>query len=170
MDLLAGHLPAFVRLSPKERETFIAHARVSQAPEGTTILRHDEVGDEVYFVLLGQTAAGLATEEGEYRSLSNMNPGDFFGEIAALTGSPRTADVVAVEQTTLLQVPAETLRQLMKDPQLSHLFLTTMTERLARTHISDLPRFAAVDQESLRALRTPKASPEMEPSTENTVS
>jgi CRP-like cAMP-binding protein/Na+/melibiose symporter-like transporter len=167
MDLLAGHLPALVRLSAKERETFIAHARVSQAPEGTTILRYDEVGDEVYFVLSGRTAAGIATAEGDYRSLSNMNPGDFFGEIAALTGSPRTANVVATEQTTLFQVPADTLRNLMADPQLSHLFLTTMTERLARTHLSDLPRFTGVDQESLRALRMPQASPEMEAATEN---
>ena len=39
-----------------------------------------------------------------------MAAGDFFGEIAALTGSLRTADVVADVDTTLLEVPAEALR------------------------------------------------------------
>lgn len=157
MDLLVGHLPALVGLSPSDRTTFLSRARVIEAPEGTAILRHGEVGDTAYFVLSGQAVAGIAAEGEEYRSLSNMNPGDFFGEIAALTGSPRTANVVAAKPATLLQVPAEALRGLMAIPQLSHLFLTTMTERLSRTHKSDLPRFAGLDQESLRDLRTPQA-------------
>ena len=37
-------------------------------------------------------------DEGGYRGLSTMGAGDFFGEIAALTGSPRTADVVAEQR------------------------------------------------------------------------
>ena len=74
-------------------------------------------------------------------------PGDVLGEIAALTGSPRTADVVAEEPTTLLQVPAETLRQLMALPDFSPLVLGKMQERLARsTSIADLPRFGGFDQ------------------------
>lgn len=46
------------------------------------------------------------------------------------------------------------LRLLMSRPALSQLFLAKMTERLSRTHVSDLPRFAGVDQASLRDLRT----------------
>jgi CRP/FNR family cyclic AMP-dependent transcriptional regulator len=136
----------------------IAQARVSEASSGTTIVRHGDTGDAAYFVLAGRAVAGIATEDGSYRSLSSLNPGDFFGEIAALTGSPRTANVVADEPMRLLQVPAKALRGLMSNPILSQLFLSKMSERLSRTHISDLPRFAGVDQESLRDLRT--AQPE----------
>jgi len=165
MDLLTGHLPVLSRLGEKERLAFISRARVSEAPEGTTILRQGEVGDEVYFILSGSTAAGIASDSGDYRSLSTMNPGDFFGEIAALTGSPRTANVVAVEPSTLLQVPAEAIRGVMADPHMSQVFLSTMTERLTRTHLGDLPRFAAVDQGSLRELRTPQVDLESAPAT-----
>lgn len=165
MDLLTGHMPVLSRLGEKERLGFISQARVSEAPEGTTILRQGEVGDEVYFILSGSTVAGIASDSGDYRSLSTMNPGDFFGEIAALTGSPRTANVVTTEPSTLLQVPAEALRVLMAHPNMSQLFLSTMTERLTRTHLGDLPRFAAIDQDSLRELRSPQSNAESAAST-----
>lgn len=162
MDLLVGFIPAFSGLSAKEQKAFIANGCIYDAEEGTTILRQGEVSDTAYFVLSGQAVAGYSTEEGKYRSLSKMNAGDFFGEIAALTGSPRTANVVAAEPTSLLQVPAENLRGLMGDPRLSQLFLTTMSERLHRTHISDMPRFASLDEASARELRTPQADLEAE--------
>jgi CRP-like cAMP-binding protein len=83
-----------------------------------------------------------------------MTAGDVFGEIAALTGSPRTADVVAEEDTALLEVSADTLRRLMAIPAFSSLVLGKMQERLARsTSIDDLPRFGGIDQAALRELR-----------------
>jgi len=162
MDLLVGFIPEFSGLNAKERKAFIANACVFDTDEGTTILRQGEAGDSAYFVLSGQAVAGYSTEEDKYRSLSKMNTGDFFGEIAALTGSPRTANVVAAEPTSLLQVPAENLRGLMGDPRLSQLFLTTMSERLHRTHITDMPRFASLDEASARELRTPEVDLEVE--------
>jgi CRP-like cAMP-binding protein len=155
-DALAGLLPSLLALSAKDRQALIAQARVSQAPSGTTVLRHGEVSDSAYFVLSGRAVAGIATEGRGYRSLSTLAPGDFFGEIAALTGAPRTANVVADKPTTLLQVPARALRGLMAHPALSQLFLAKMSERLSRTHTSDLPRLAGLDQGALRDLRTPE--------------
>ena len=102
--------------------------------------------------------AGFPSEEGNYKNLSVMLQGDFFGEIAALTGARRTADVVAQEDTTLIQVPAAMLRSLMSNPTLSSLFLSRMGERLNRTSLSDLPRFAGVDQQDLKELRAEPVS------------
>jgi len=154
LDALAGLLPSLSTLSARERGIFIFQAHVVDAPVGTNILRHGEGGDVAYFILSGRAVAGIATGEGTYRSLSNMTPGDFFGEIAALTGAARTADVAAAENTRLLQVPAQTLRSLMGNPVLSALFLAKMSERLGRTTINELPRFAGVDQQDVRDLRT----------------
>ena len=89
-----------------------------------------------------------------------MNDGDFFGEIAALTGSPRTADVVADSDSTLLEVPADGLRATMAVPEIQRLVFSTLTSRLMRTEAADLPRLAGPDQEALRDLRTPRPSVE----------
>ena len=141
----------------------IRSSSVRDVPEGATIVSEGEVGDAAYFVLDGQAVAGTPAEDGEYRSLSAMAAGDFFGEIAALTGSRRTATVVAEQPTTVLEVPAATLRGLMSVPELSSIFLSKLTERLNRTNSADLPRFSGVDQASLRDLRTPRPSNEGSP-------
>jgi CRP-like cAMP-binding protein len=153
-DTLAGLLPSLTTLNSKERQEFLSQAQVLEAPAGATIIRHGESSDTAYFILSGKAVAGVATSEGSYRSLSSMTKGDFFGEISALTGTARTADVVAEEAISLIQVPATTLRKLMSNPALSSLLLSTMTERLGRTTIQELPRFAGVDQQVVRDLRT----------------
>jgi MFS family permease len=154
IDALVGLLPVLSTLSIRERDIFITQAHVLEVSTGTNILRHGEGGDAVYFILSGRAVAGISSGEGTYRSLSSMTSGDFFGEIAALTGAARTADVVAAETTILLQVPSKAMRSLMGNPSLSALFLAKMTERLGRTTINELPRFAGVDQQDVRALRT----------------
>jgi len=161
-DLLVGYIPALGLLSDRDRQNLVAQSHVTDAAEGTRVLTAGEIGDAAYFILSGRTVAGIAGDGDEYRALSSMEPGDFFGEIAALTGSRRTANVVAEEPSSLMEVPAAALRQLMGVPQISALVFTKLTERLSRTN-ADLPRFAGLDQGTLRDLRSRKAPGEALP-------
>ncbi|MEX2184662.1 MAG: MFS transporter, partial [Chloroflexota bacterium] len=163
-DRLASRLGTFARLSPDQRAAFIRDATVREVPAGTRIVETGDTASSAYFVLDGSTMAGIP-DDGGYRGLSTMGAGDFFGEIAALTGSPRTADVVAEEDTTLLEVPAAALRATMVVPEIQRLVFSTLTSRLLRTESADLPRLAGVDQASLRDLRTPRPSIEALPRT-----
>jgi CRP-like cAMP-binding protein/sugar phosphate permease len=158
-DRLAVRLGTFARLSPAQRAAFTSDATVREVPAGTRVVTHGDAASSVYFILDGSTTAGIPEETG-YRGLSTMGPGDFFGEIAALTGSPRTADVVTDEDSTLLEVPAEAMRATMVVPEIRRLVFSTLTSRLQRTEAADLPRLAGVDQESLRELRTPRQTAE----------
>ena len=162
-DKLAIRLPALALLEGSRRESFVASASVREADTGSTIVQQGDAGDAAYFILDGSVVAGTPDEDGSYRSLSSMGEGDFFGEIAALTGSRRTANVVADQPSTLLEVPAATLRSVMDVPALSSLFLSTLNERLTRTANADRPRLATNDQEALRDLRTPKPTVEALP-------
>ena len=153
--LVALRLPSLSRLSAEQRDAFLRDASIRQVPAGTRVVEHGDVANSAYFILEGSATAGIP-EEGGYRGLATMGPGDFFGEIAALTGSPRTADVVADTDLTAMEVRAEALRAIMTVPEIRKLILSTLTSRLLRTESSDLPRLAGIDQETLRDLRTPR--------------
>jgi DHA3 family macrolide efflux protein-like MFS transporter len=159
VDLLVGLLPSLAGLNRVDRERMMTQGRVLDVEPGTRLTRSGEVGDRAYFVLSGRAVAGIADAAGAgYHSLSSMAAGDYFGEIAALTGAARTADVVAEEPTRLLEVPAAVLRVLMAQPAFSQMVLSRMSERLARTSLHDLPRMTGVDQEDARQLRQEPAS------------
>jgi CRP-like cAMP-binding protein/sugar phosphate permease len=161
-DMLVGKLPTYARLSESQRRAFVKDAVVREVPAGTRIVEHGDTATAAYFILDGEATAGIPAEGG-YRGLSTMGEGDFFGEIAALTGSPRTADVVADTDTTLLEVPSDGLRATMAVPEIQKLVFSTLTSRLMRTEAADLPRLAGPDQEALRDLRTPRPSVEALP-------
>jgi DHA3 family macrolide efflux protein-like MFS transporter len=158
-DRLVGRLTTFARLPEVQRSQFLRDATVREVPAGTRIVEHGDLASSAYFILDGEATAGIP-EEGVYHGLTTMRAGDFFGEIAALTGSPRTADVVADSDTELMEVPAEALRATMIVPEIRRLVLSTLTSRLLRTESADLPRLAGPDQEALRDLRTPRPSVE----------
>ncbi len=161
-DLLVGKLPSFARLSGTQRDAFLRDASIRDVPAGTRIVEHGDNASSAYFILAGSATAGIPEENG-YRGLSTMQEGDFFGEIAALTGSPRTADVVADTDSTLLEVPAEALRATMPVPEIRRLVFSTLESRLQRTEAADLPRLAGPDQEALRDLRTPRPNVQAAP-------
>ena len=167
LDRLIDALPELGMLAMERRNDFLRGATVATAKPGESIVRAGESSTAAFFVLGGKVVAGIPAEGEDFRSLSSMGPGDFFGEIAALTGSARTANVVADEATDLLEVPAATLKGLMDVPAMESLISSKLRERLTRTANADLVRLAGLDQRDLKDLRRPrpaqqlqKASPE----------
>lgn len=152
LDRLIDVLPELGSLAMPRRSAFLQGATVHRADAGTAIMKKGDPGDSAYFVLGGKAVAGVP-EDDNYRALSTMGPGDFFGEIAVLTGSTRTANVLAEEPMELLRVPGPTLKSLMTVPALEQLIDSKLSERLTRTANADLIRLAGLDQRDLRDLR-----------------
>jgi CRP/FNR family transcriptional regulator, cyclic AMP receptor protein len=91
------------------------------------MIREGERGRE-FFVLLEGTAE--VTKDG--RKINTLGPGDFFGEIALVSDSPRTATVTATSPVHTLVVTDRAFRRLLDDvPEIQRKVLLALAERLA---------------------------------------
>jgi voltage-gated potassium channel len=94
-------------------------------PAGAVVVRRGERGDCMYFIATGAVEVRLPGEP------LRLGEGDFFGEIALLTGAPRTATAVAVEPSTLLRLDIAEFRELMgRRPDLARVILEAAGRRL----------------------------------------
>lgn len=152
-DRLLTVMPEIGAVAMGRRAGFLNGVTVARAAPGEAIVKVGDPGDAAFFIMSGKAVAGIPDQD-SYRALSTMGPGDFFGEIAALTGSPRTANVVADEETDMLEVPKVALQELLEIPELSTLINSKLNERLGRTaSTTDLVRLSRPDQDALRDLR-----------------
>ena len=158
LDRLIDLLPELGAMAMERRNAFLAGATMAKAPPGCAIVRAGETSNSAFFVLSGKAAAGVPGKEEGGRALSTIGPGDFFGEIAAITGSPRTADVVTEEFTEVMEIPASTLRELRDVPEMAKVINLKLSERLTRTSNADLVRLAGLDQRDMRDLRRRRAT------------
>jgi len=82
----------------------LAHAAVRHvfAP-GETVIRAGDEGSSMFVVHNGRVQVQI-NDNGRPRPVATLNEGDFFGEMALFTGEPRTANVVALEETEVLEI------------------------------------------------------------------
>ena len=151
VERFISHMPEMTGMIPKERDQLAADTLVAEAPGGKVVVYLGEASDSAYFILKGSAAAGYLKDD-EYLILNNLFEGDFFGEIAALTGTQRTANVITEEASEFLIIPSKVMRRLAKQYDgLREIFYATMAERLNRI---ELNRSTSLDQQMLRELRT----------------
>ncbi len=79
---------------------------------GDAIVREGETGDAAYIIVEGRCDVLKSTPSGD-EVVKTIGAGDVFGETAILSPGPRTATVVATDETTVLVVTAATLEQEM---------------------------------------------------------
>jgi CRP-like cAMP-binding protein len=80
---------------------------------GVQVCKEGDPGDAMYVVRSGVLEVSRAVE-GEARHINLLNEGEFFGEMALVDGSPRSADVAVKEDASLVRIPSDTYRKLKK--------------------------------------------------------
>jgi CRP-like cAMP-binding protein len=80
--------------------------------EGTTVFRQGDPGGSMYVIRTGKVRV-LKESHGRKRVVTTLGPGDFFGEMAVVTGQPRSATAEVVEEAELLKVPADKLQEMV---------------------------------------------------------
>ena len=120
-------VPLFERLSAKDIASIASIADEVELKEGKELTREGERGRE-FFVLLD----GTAEVRRKGRKVNTLDRGDFLGEIALLTHSPRTATVKATTPIRALVITGPDFRSLLRrSPQIQIKVLEALAERLA---------------------------------------
>ncbi len=98
------------------------------------IILAEEEGDTLFILKNGQVKVSIVSEEGREVILSLLGPGSVFGELSLLDGKPRSANVVATEETDLLMLRrADFLQLIYKTPQIATALLAELATRMRKT-------------------------------------
>ena len=123
---MLAEVPLFRNLSRRHLKRVASLARMRRFAAGTPIVRAGDAGSAFYVLIDG--GARVVTPKGRAKRL---RAGDFFGEMALLDDSPRSADVVADGDVLTMTISRSAFAKLLRsEPALAHELLRTLAARL----------------------------------------
>jgi len=151
-----GALPRIPLFSDLPQDAFIAlfeQCPLRRFEPGQLVIQQGSKGDS-FFVICAGTANVFRMEGDARRELATLQEGAFFGEMALLSDSPRTASVEATaEDTQLLEISADTLKQLSaKHPTVAAALKKFYRQRLLANLMGSAPLFKPFSKGDRRAL------------------
>jgi len=147
-DQIADRLSAVDVFSPLSTDELRQLAKATAghvfAP-GETLIRAGDEGSSMFVVHNGRVAVQVS-DPGGPRTVAELTEGNFFGEMALFTGEPRTANVVAIEETEVLEIGHAAMKHIFQtNPSLAESISWTIAERQA-----DLAKGSASAQPSIQ--------------------
>jgi CRP-like cAMP-binding protein len=139
-------------LPPEEMEDVLLCVQPARFAAGATIFHRGEAGDALYLIVEGAVAvlAGDRTEAVEPALLARLAEGQSFGEMALLTGEPRTATVVAITEVELLKIAREHFDELLDcSPRLRQTVEALNSQRILQNVAALRERADAADWQKL---------------------
>ena len=115
--ITVDELREFERFAPYSNEELallIHFCELVEAVKGQVIIKKGDLSDSLFLILSGQVRARMMVG-GSDTSLGTMDPGELFGEVAMLSQTARSADVVAEAPTRLLQLTSERFQEMITD-------------------------------------------------------
>jgi len=131
-DFLAT-VPLLSRIAPDELRRFGEVTREKQYPKGSVILFEDDPGDSLFIVRSGRVKVVLVSEDGREVILGVLGVGEHFGELSLIDDQPRSAHVIAMEDSTLLVLRRDDFRRRIEaNPGVAWALLAELSRRLRR--------------------------------------
>lgn len=102
--------------------------------KGGIIIKQGDTGNEMYIILSGK-AKVYKTIDRKKTELGFLGQDDFFGEMSLFLHLPRSATVLAVEDTEILTFDKENFLEMIRmEPEIAEQIITTMAKRLHGAH------------------------------------
>jgi CRP-like cAMP-binding protein len=125
-------VPLFRELDDDELAQVLMAAVVRRHPRDSVILKEGAPGGELHVIHEGQVRIGKLVPGVGEEALAILQPGEFFGEVEFLDGSPASAQAVAHADCEILSIPHSEVESLMRGrPELCAKFLWAFARTLA---------------------------------------
>jgi len=89
-----------------EEQTYAAHE---------PIIRQGELGESMFIITDGSVQVSVQTSRGEVVPVRGLTTGDYFGEMALMTGEPRSATVAAIAETRVIEISRTSFGMILKE-------------------------------------------------------
>lgn len=123
--------PLFRDLSPQARARLVERMAVLNVRAGSVIYREGDPGSSLYVIGSGRAVLTFRGPGGDERVFGELGPGEFFGEFAFLTGSPRQFTVKVIQAGRIFQLARKSLEDLQKaSPALTSTLFRFYRERV----------------------------------------
>ena len=131
-QLVLSKVNIFSSLSWSEIKLIESAVHIRNYAPGEAIFKQGDPGSGMYIIIDGKVGIFLDIPGQEPKQLSQLGDGDFFGEIALLDASPRTAGATALENSTIIGFYRPDLMEILKTrPALGAKILLALSEVLA---------------------------------------
>ncbi len=128
---LLSQTSLFRGVAPEALDDVARRVQVKTRPAASTIVAQDETGDAMFVLVSGRAKVVLFGENGRELMLRALEPGDAFGEMALIDDRPRSANVVAVDDVTMLVLERDALAQhLAAHPRTAFNLMSELSARL----------------------------------------
>lgn len=131
---LLRQVPLFEGLGDEQLDAIALVTITRRFDKHQVIILAEEEGDALFIISSGQVKVSIVSEDGREVILSLLGTGSVFGELSLLDGKPRSANVVATENTDLYMLRRSDFLQLAyKVPQIAVGLLAELAARLRKT-------------------------------------
>lgn len=138
VDLFAG-------LDASQLDLLARHAQLRTFQPGAIVVNEGDDGHGLFVVQRGSLKVYLMDDNGREVTLSLLGPGDYFGELALLDEAPRSASVITLERSELLQISRTTFLTLLDThPACVRILLRNLVARI-RSLTDNVRALALVD-------------------------
>ena len=135
LKIYLKNVPLFCNLNDTQISILSRIGNIAPFKKGRIIVHQKGIGDTFYIVVSGRVKVTLLNEDGREIVLSILTKGDFFGELALLDNEPRSANVIAIEDTSLFLITRAQFYQLIETHP--HILRKVLKEICARLRQAD---------------------------------